>query len=195
MSKVTGVLAILLLLCLCSEAQISKGDYLIGGNGSYKKTRIYFPNDESFRQTTLSLSPNVGRFFFNQIAAGLAVQYERYQTKRKVIPPQGGTYGDAYWTFGPFARIYALRSGRKVNFLADGRMGWQYNRDISGPGRSASIYVGSSYQVFAGPALFLNRYVAMELLGGYTGFLTKSNLAVDNRAFEARLGIQVHLPK
>jgi hypothetical protein len=195
MSKVTGVLAILLLLSFASSAQISKGSYLIGGNGSYKKTRIYFPNDESFRQTNLSLAPNVGRFFFNQIAAGIALQYDRYETKRNAVPPQGSSYGDAYWTFGPFARIYLLKSASKINFLADGRIGWQYNRDISGPGRAAAIYIGNSYQVFGGPAVFLNRYVALELLGGYTGFITKSNQANDNRAFEARLGIQVHLPR
>ena len=195
MSKVTGVLAILLLLCFCAEGQIIKGSYLIGGSGSYKRTRIYFPDNESFRQTTFSLAPNIGRFFFNRIAAGIALQHDRYNTRREAIPPQESWYGKAYWTFGPFARIYFLKPGKKLNFLADGRVGWQYSKSISEFGRSAAIYDGSSYQVFGGPAFFLNRYVALELLGGYTGFLTKSNLAADNRAFEARLGIQVHLPK
>lgn len=125
-------------LCFISlnivDAQINKGQWLAGGNGSY--TRSSQENNGSFailksKSTTLDVSADGGYFIFNQFCAGLrgGVNYtsDNLQEVYGNLPNNGSVSYTAtasvtkttIWLAGPFIRYYVLKPKHKINVLAD----------------------------------------------------------------------------
>lgn len=70
MGKLT-VLLLLTFLLTNSYSQITRENWLVGGNGSFTVFKV---RDEKSRY--LQLSPNIGYFFIDKLAAGLKLSYE-----------------------------------------------------------------------------------------------------------------------
>lgn len=193
MSKITPVLAILVLLQFSSKAQISKGNFIVGGNGSFSHNSNKFDGLLQSKDSRASLVPNLGFFLFNRFAAGVALQYDLYH--QKYINNFGGNNSSQtshYFGGGPFVRYYFLNSTAKVNILADARLAWLYNRYKSDVTDATTILNNYAYDFSAGPAFFINKTVALELLAGYQN-RKYANYNHRVSGIQGRLGFQLHL--
>lgn len=129
------------------NSQLSKGNFLLGGNLSFE----YSNHSESEEGTTqLTVKPDVGFFLMDRIAAGLQVDLS-----------MTGNRGDRYVTLmlGPFVRYYFLPGDKKINVLAeaDFMLGSEKYTGFSSEGKTA---IGLS----AGPVFFISPQVGVETM-------------------------------
>lgn len=114
--KKVSILALSILLinfkCIC---QITKGNWLVGGNGSYSSNKA-FSNVGTLTERVIQLSPKGGYFIINKLAAGIkaSVYFERFTNLAMNYSAQHT------FSFGPFIRYYFLPSEQKVNLFAEG---------------------------------------------------------------------------
>ena len=120
-------------LTLASEAQTSKGNFLLGGSVSFnsakEKVTLEGTSETSKPTTTLAFTPNAGYFIMDNLAVGgsltlLSVNEKESETKTSTF------------LFAPFVRYYFLSLGENVKFLGQGSFGIG---SISVDGESQSI--------------------------------------------------------
>ena len=203
------------------HSQISKGQWIIGGavdfsyiNSGGKTNGV----DNEIKTTSLESSPGGGYFFMDRLCAGIRVGILTMHTKqvangREASPLFNYYSADTRVTglaFGPFVRYYFLASSHKLNVFADASYAYGDNKqktktynEFLYPGnqfRTISVstneskYKTHSFSIAAGPALFLNPKVSLELSLGYT-FSKYADSDLSANSFIAEAGFQVHLGK
>lgn len=111
-------LAALLLLQLSCYAQITKGHWLVGGQGdfSYIKLDSKDANSEGYRDRLssyrISLEPNIGYFFVDKFATGLKLRYQNVFSKR--FPMR---IDNSILSISPFFRILFFRNRKKLQLF------------------------------------------------------------------------------
>ena len=192
------LLSALVMLAISANCQLDKKYWLVGGSGSF-----YSYNDDftttgqptvSGKLKEINLSANVGYFFFEKFAAGLRPGI--FSTKSREANSVGSyTYYFGIYA-GPFARYYLLNKENQFNLLIDGayQIGSYKNFEGKGMIRNASI--------IAGPEIFFNSSVGIELLIGYlyqkkTIDDTQSGYYFNSakKGFNISVGFQIHLTK
>jgi hypothetical protein len=97
------------LFSLVSNAQISKGNWMMGGGASFShnKNTSYGSTTES---TVFAVAPNVGYFFIDKLAVGASgrLSFLFAKNDNSTHDPNNFTYG-----IGPFARYYFLETEKK----------------------------------------------------------------------------------
>lgn len=153
------------LLCmaaaLTSQAQLDKKSWLVGGNLGFQSANS---------KSTFYLNPDVGYFFANKLAAGLAFSY--YNASTSLV------------SVGPFLRGY-VKLGNVSLFL--------HTRFVYTNTTTGSI-TNDQFGFGGGPAIgvFLNDYVALEgLLDYYIPDLKNSG----GSSLGFNIGLQVYFPK
>lgn len=166
--------AIVLMSAQAGFSQVSKGQWLAGGNVTFASSK-----HGDYKETNTSIAPAAGYFFIDQFAGGLRASYG-------VNNPSGDDATTMY-TVAPFVRYYFLASGEKVNIFVDGQYG--FGSAKSG-GASASI---NQYAFSAGPAVFLTPNTALEFAIGYSS--TGGKYYGDDRmsTIGLNIGFQIHL--
>jgi hypothetical protein len=167
--------AIVLLSAQAGFSQISKGNWLVGGNAGFASEK---QGDD--KSTTITFSPNAGYFFIDHFAGGLRVNFQ--STK-----PDGVSASSLY-TIAPFVRYYFLPTEQKVNIFADGEYGFGSYK-ASG-GSSASL---NEFAFSAGPAIFLSPSAALEFALSYSSAGGKAYGDDRMSTFGLKIGFQVHL--
>lgn len=182
MKKIFPILITFILLSINdSIAQIEKGNWLIGGNGNfnYRKTNDQFGGTKEF---FLSISPDFGYFFKNQLALGLRPGINSFATKSNTT-----TGSNTSLVIGPFIRYYYFKPSKKINLVSE--LSYSYLVNIN---RSTSNNQGNSqYAFMTGPVLFLNKNVGLELLFGYRSNFQSAN-SVNNSFWFSKIGFQFH---
>lgn len=193
MKKITSLTFLILFLSFTSNGQLAKKYWLVGGAGSF-----YSYNDDftttgqqtvSGKLTEVNLSANIGYFFIDKFAVGLRPGINSIKS-RGLNTASVGTKTVSLF-LGPFVRYYFLNKEKQFNILIDGtyQLGTHSNFEGNGIIRNASI--------MAGPELFFNSAVGIELLVGYlyqkktidtqSGFISMKN------GFNVSFGFQIHL--
>lgn len=177
---------------ITSFAQISKGNVLAGGSGTYSSTYYETENlplssrTETFTESAIAVNLNGGYFVLDKLAVGARVGVN-WEKSEYSYDNWSGEYSASYW--GPFVRYYFLPKSKTVNLFADASYSAQrdgiFKKDVS-PLRG--------YTLAAGPAFFLNRNVVLEFTLGYSHRKHK-NYGDRHNTFESGLGLQVHLGK
>lgn len=91
-----------LLFYNCAIGQITKGNWMMGGNGNFTKSVQKGPYFD-VKATTIALSPNVGYFLGDQFAVGASFKLD-YEYRNYPNVESKHT-----WLFaGPFVRYYFL---------------------------------------------------------------------------------------
>lgn len=184
--KIIKLLFSAILFCsLYSNAQITKGSWMIGGTGnitSYENKNIQNGNDVGDKGNTISIAPNIGYFFINNLALGTTGSLSFTNSNR---------YESHNYGFGPFIRYYFLKEDKRINFFAHANYTF-------GEYKSGSTITGSNgYRVKAGPVIFFNKNVGMEITLDYNS--SKIKVSEPNsssyNAFQVSLGFQIHLKK
>lgn len=174
-------------------AQINKGQYMVGGSGSFKYDNAGSGN--TLIQQTLNITPNVGYFLFDKLAVGLDVSL----TSNKVKTSGTVHYKSFGYTVSPFVRYYVLPTTNKFNVFAEGSYGWGASKTKYIPGVETYKNNSSGYSFSAGPVFFVTPNVGIELSVGYSGVSNKSDQPQSTKAtykgIQTGLGLQIHLGK
>lgn len=166
-------------LSLTLNAQITKGNWLVGGNigFSYSKSKPESTiNSESFN---IDLSPNIGYFFWDKLALGTRVNYFYSHYKSD----SGNSKFDSFF-ISPFVKFYLLSEEKMINPFLESSYRFNLLDDTNLDEFSAK----------AGMAVFLNSSVAIEASLNYLNSKT-TNQFVGSHTFLLGFGIQVHLEK
>jgi len=201
------------------SSQISKGQWMVGGNGSFSRSVVKQNNDffHSENKTTgFQLTPGVGYFFMNQLVAGLRTGVTQSDVKQET---DSQVPGSLYYllkskitalSFSPFVRYYFLPSSRKLNVFADASYAYANNKEKTSTHQvfipagglptinsstNNSKYKSHSYAIAAGPAFFINPKVSVELTAGYSFTKYAGNTNQKGDTFLLGAGFQIHLNK
>ena len=179
------VLVIAVVFTSSVKAQIDKGFWMFGGSASFESTE--YPGGD--KETIFTLLPKAGYFVIDNLAAGINLDFRRI--KRDVAGPTGG-YKITEFTAGPFVRYYLLKSGQPFNVFAEGSVTFgTYNQKNFD--RTSNI---TQYLFNAGPVIFFNESVGLEMSIGYRSraYKEKSSTSKYNSVLVG-IGFMVHLSK
>jgi hypothetical protein len=198
------IISLMLSVCLHTQAQVSKGSYLISSKISLSRDK----SNSGVSKTTsnaFSFSPTLGYFPVNRLCVGVTFPFGfssfKSSPQNTVNNPSDYTSSSRSLNIGPFIRYY-IPITEKFFFLAETSYSW-------GSGRSKYSYYyfngvdytlteGESksntrrFQGGAGFSYFLNKNIGVEFLGSYV-----DNRYSDNRShyFLAQVGFQIYLSK
>src|SRR5690606_41178083 len=102
MKTLTLFFFILVALTLTANAQITKGNWMVGGSGEYINQT--FKNDDGLKSKleTIAIRPNIGYFIKDKFAFGGALRFQKQSIYY--------TYG-----IGIFSRYYLDRKSTRLN--------------------------------------------------------------------------------
>lgn len=170
-----------LLISLSTNAQITKGNWMVGGSASfksYKSENVNTGNIENYNY--VDLSPNLGYFIMDKLVIGA-------KTGFGYVGYTGGDYGKSY-NIGPFVRYYFLKPEKLINVFAQANYGFgEYINSVN------SKYPTRNYGFKAGPVIFFNSSVALEMALEYNR--SNENSTLDNSFYQFAIGFQIHLEK
>lgn len=162
-----------LLVAFASNAQIEKGNWMMGGSGGLSNYKTNF-NGFSQEGTNIYISPNVGYFLIDKLNLGASVLLS-FQN-----PSATKTYG-----LSPYVRYYFLEKEKQINIFSEVSYGFQ-----------KQIHSSTTLQTFnlkAGTVFFLNSSVGLEVALNYTN--SKQNPDYQSRLIFLGVGFQIHLER
>lgn len=149
-----------------AAAQIEQGRILASGSLgiSHENFKAIYDGNTEFelKTTTFSLSPRVGYFFTDAIAAGVGISLS--SSTMKYDDDDKYNYTSTYFT--PFVRYYLPQRlfGQFEIGLGGTKNKWTYEDGDN----DESKYSSFTWSLGAGYAYFLNNYVAIESIISYT---------------------------
>jgi outer membrane protein len=167
------------LFSLTSNAQITKGNWMVGGDGSFSANKS---SDDS-TSNILNLSPNIGYFILNKASIGAKFNY--YVSTSKYQDTKTRTENT---DIGPFIRYYFLKEEKRTNLFLE----TSYNFSLSKENKN------TVFATKAGLAIFLNSSVAIETSLKYSRNKYKYNDLIPESStdgFTIGIGFQIHLEK
>lgn len=211
--------AILLILLLsvstAAFSQISKGQWMIGGEMDFSSQNTEgstLTASQDYKSSMLEISPGFGYFFADNFAAGLRMVFGSSKTKQDLTGMD--LLGNIYVSHSemkstpvgvsPFVRYYFLPAQKKLNLFADLSYGYTsekqrmetytYYGPPQQPGSGATSTInmekvsGHSFSIAAGPAVFIGARTSFELAIGYAYGNLKSSSFKDVKANRVFLG-------
>ena len=182
MEKTTVFIIAIILFSLNGIAQITKGNWMVGGTlnlSSTLNTGISNNKEYKIKSNVFSVSPNLGYFIIDKLCVGtlVVINYSN---------PEGDNNSSYAITTTPFVRYYFLDTQKMVNFFAKAGYGFLTSRNSNG-------YKSQGYTFSAGPVIYFNSSVGLEMTLNYNN--TKSN--IDSKISQLFLGVgfQIHLEK
>ncbi|WP_139173969.1 hypothetical protein [Hydrobacter penzbergensis] len=177
------------LLFFFTKAQLDKKTWLVGGNFSFSASTNSSTNH--VRTNLFQIAPNVGYFLWDKLVAGIkldiTLQRDGYPTSTTTLHVNNN-----HFLYGLFTRYYLLNKEKQVNVLVEGNYAFGSNK-ASGyyPISDAKI---NKYSFFAGPVIYLNSNVGVEMVVGYFNYRdTKAEATTSG--FQTNIGLQIHLMK
>ena len=170
------------------NGQITKGNWLVGGTGnfsSYENKSSSNGLENINKGFGINVSPNIGYFLANRFAVGSLLNLGSSMPKDF---ENSFSYG-----IGPFARYYFLEEDKRVNILLQANYIYGASQSQSGNNKSNS----NAYGFKAGPAIFFNSSVALEVTLEYNSgkLIPDSSASSSYNNFQIALGFQIHLIK
>lgn len=170
--------------------QIQKGNFLIGGNITYQSIDNNRSYSGNYSSDQFSVSPGVGYFLIDRLAAGFRFDLEFIKSKSENVNTK---YTST--SISPFVRYYFLPVSNKINFLVDAAYIHFYEKNRFGGVMQPYYERSNGYSISAGPAFFLSDQVALEFTVGWKHIskddFDKTNTNMINTGF----GLQIHLHK
>ncbi|MCZ2299419.1 MAG: porin family protein [Chitinophagales bacterium] len=175
---------ILCIYSLTASGQITKGNWMVGGNINFASTTYKSTNFSENTAYDFQINPNIGYFFTNKFAMGLKVGIRLLGAKGT-----GTTYSTYNnFNFGPFLRYYFLPTDNIINVLMEGA--YQYGME----GNKNQNTAKNTLAFNTGVVVFFNSVVGVEFLVGYSTYKF-SDISGNNVTIQLGLGLQVHLQK
>jgi hypothetical protein len=177
----------LVLFAITTNAQITKGNWMVGGNASFSFHKTQKEDGSSSSDySIIQFSPNVGYFIISKLSVGTLFDYSRTKSTYQGF---GSTSKSS--RLGPFVRYYILKPEKDFNFFIEP----SYNFSVS----KNNGYKDTSLSSKFGGVYFLNSSVGFECFFKYslTKYKYNSTLISDStdKGFLIGLGFQIHLEK
>ena len=164
---------------LTLNAQITKGNWMVGGDASFNSATVHDSDgNETGKSNGVRIYPNIGHFVADKFAVGLIPSFSYGKTKNG---PSNISFG-----IGPFARYYFLKKDNRINILADANYIYYYSETDGAFPRHNSSFTAKS-----GVVLFFNNSVALEFTLGYN----IDNFSTVTNRINLGFGFQIHLEK
>ena len=183
--KKTTIMAILLFSSL-ANAQITKGNWMVGGSGSFINYKNTYPDhntETTYSGYALYLLPNVGYFVADNFSIGSIVNFS-------FDNPSGSDNNSLSIGLAPFVRYYFRKSDKIINPFLQASYSFNKSKIQLEDGYNKS----SDYKLKGGSAFFLNSSVALELTIEYNSSINNPfNRQYDY--FTTGIGLQIHLEK
>lgn len=184
MKTIKILISLTLFLTTPSYSQINKGNWMVGGNASFNNNSNSLNDGPNVKSSTFLVNPNIGYFLFDKFTTGIKTGLIIYL--RKDSPSETG------YNFGPYLRYYFLKQDKVLNLFLEGNYNYgRYNTTNSA--------VTNSYGFTAGPVIFLNSSVAIELGLNYSKLVSKQDIGFiqknEQSNFSVLIGLQIHLEK
>jgi len=186
-------------ITIMAYPQLNKKIWMIGGTGSFDAYNYIFdPHTQNPDQIwtdqikELNISIKGGYFIIDKLVVGIIPTCTIIKSDSTYNPIASYDYSLAA---GPFVRFYFLDKNKPFNLLAEvnGQYGIQWIKN--GRGDKGSV---SNLSILAGPEIFFNSFVGVEILLGYK--MSKESVSGPNsphtdvrKGFQAVIGLQVHL--
>jgi hypothetical protein len=185
MKKISILALSVLFINVTATCQITKGNWMIGGNTDFSSTSNKSEEGQRTTAFTIQITPNIGYFIADKFATGLKVSVGKEGVKATGTS-RYSTYTNA--NFGPFLRYYFLPTDKLLNVLVEGV--YQYGF-IAGDNNKV---FKNTFSISGGPVVYFNSSVGLEFLIGYSTF-KYVGFAGSNGTVQVGLGLQVHLEK
>ncbi len=181
-------IAIFLVTFLTTTAQITKGNWMVGGSGNISSYETkYYNNNVEVVNTGLgiNISPNIGFFFFDNFVAGLDLNFG-YTNPKNYNSSSG-------FGVGPFVRYYFLKQESRVNLLAHLEYTYGANKTKGDNNKSHS----NSYGIKVGPVIYFNSSVGIEMTLDYNSskLIPENSTNSSYKNLQIGIGFQIHLEK
>lgn len=188
MSKtLKAIVFTIILSTITANAQITKGNWMVGGTGSFSFSKTESKNDTSSGTTinysstgnyTILIEPNVGYFFIDKLAFGCKLYYINGF-------PEGSKFNSdgMNLSFGPYLRYYFFKNEKIYNIFIEP----SYYRFISN-----NLGNATGFGVKSGFVIFMNNSVGLETSLNY---IRNSSSKFDSNEVFIGLGFQIHLKK
>ncbi|MGN6614669.1 MAG: hypothetical protein ACTHKC_06475 [Candidatus Nitrosocosmicus sp.] len=172
------------------NSQITKDNWLVGGNGSFLFNNTNTGTNDA-KTTTINIAPDIGYFFIDKFAGGLRLSF--YNNHIKFI----GTTNNNFTTFsnyniGPFVRYYFLPVDNPYNILTE--ISYQFGNEKIETTNSTGNTSTNIISFSAGPVNYFNSSVGIEFLLNYSSTGTTGNKGRAN-SIGLSIGLQIHLEK
>ena len=174
----------MLLFANAVNSQITKNNWLVGGNGRFS-SQIEDLNGIDVRGLTIGVSPIVGYFFIDKFAGGI-----RSSLDYNKIKFNGGTSKSTQIGIGPFLRYYFLNPSNRINILTETSYQYQHLNSNNGSDPEKN----NVFTFSAGPVIYFNTSVGIEFLLNYEIFNNKGS-TTSAKTFYLNIGFQIHLEK
>ena len=176
-------LSTIFLMSFESYSQITEGNWMLGGSGSFRTfNRENLETRNNSRYTFLEISPNVGYFLKDKFVIGAKPTF--------YYNPFEGAYNLGYG-IGPFVKYYFLKPEKILNVFAESSYSFIENHNSNNVTYNKSST--RTFEIGAGTVIFFNNSVGLELGIKYKNSNINS-LAIEN-GIQVNLGFQVHLEK
>lgn len=185
MKTIKFLIAIISLFNLTANAQITKGNWMVGGSGSFSSYKSTFEDNNievTQSGTGLQVSPNIGYFVLDKFCVGTAVSVS-------FSNPSGDNNNGHGYGFSPFVKYYFLKPEKMINFFT--QLGYGYSEGKS----QSSNFTNKTNSVIVkgGTAVFFNSSVALEVSIDYSS--SKFNNNTKSNYLTLGIGFQIHLEK
>ena len=167
------IIGFTIFITISSNAQITKGNWMFGGNGTFKNYETTSMGI-SEKGTSLNLNPNIGYFFIDKLAVGTSAQLTVNSKFNSAIG------------FGPFVRYYILEKEKVFNIFSE----VSYNIFQGIKNGDAKF---ETYNMKVGSVYFLTSSAGIELALNYSN--QKSTQDYQNKEIGLLVGFQIHLEK
>jgi len=175
----TLFLFLVLVISLNLSAQITKSNWLVGGDIAFSYSKSKPESSVDLETFNINLSPNIGYFIWDKWAFGLRTDFTRSRSKS-----DSGTSEFDSFQLSPFVRYYFLETDKMVNPFLESSYRFSLINENNSEEFSAKV----------GVAIFLNKSVAFEMSLNYLNLKSKNEF-VGNHTLLLGFGIQVHLEK
>ncbi|MBI5856756.1 MAG: hypothetical protein HZB42_03815 [Sphingobacteriales bacterium] len=181
---------------ISAQAQLSKNNWLVGGAGSfYSYNENYNSPSTNFtaKYTNIGIYGSIGYFIADKLTLGLRPTFS--SVKGEVI--NGGSTNSYQLAGGPFVRYYFLEPERPFNLLADMSYQLGINKYLGALHEKGKY---NTFSLMAGPEIFFNTTVGIEILFGYTKKITSiegtpGEFNSNKKGLQIAIGFQFHLEK
>jgi hypothetical protein len=166
-----------------ANAQITKGNWMVGGSGNFYAD-IQYSNKDYFSSKTYhyNLNTGIGYFFLNKLATGLKISYEGF------TPKYEGPNSSSLYSIGPYARYYFLNPEKNYNLFIESSylVGAYSSGDFKNESRA--------FNISAGPTIYFNSSVGIEFFLQYSNFKFREGVS-NSAGIQAGIGFQIYLEK
>lgn len=178
-------------LTLVSDAQITKGNWMMGGQFDFSYSRNTVINNsglnnsgfqnlyiDDFVNYEILIEPKIGYFIKDKFVIGLKIGFENNFSNQLPL-----SIKNSQFSYSPYIRYYILNVKSNFNIFVEPSY-YRYTYEALGNNEGYGLSVGYVY--------FLNSSVGIESMINYQN--RKSNQLKENR-LSFGLGFQIHLEK